>query len=279
MNFVVLSAALSSAMCNLYFTARMLFSLARGGFAPSFLGKLSKNGMPVAAVLASGFGLLAALVLSQIFERTAFVFLIGVAFFGGPFIWLMTLLTHIAFRRSAQRKGTAHRSHRAARNLEFPARHSCAAWPSSLPPGGFPAFTLLCGRAVWLALPHRCVILSGPTFIPAATDRELHLMDELLKWRSEFPILSRSTYLISNSLGAMPEAFTIRCAVMPTPGPNAACAPGKNPGGILPSDVGGPARPADRRAPRRNFAASKCHHHPSRHLPHALIFAARATKS
>jgi kynureninase len=29
-------------------------------------------------------------------------------------------------------------------------------------------------------------------------------MDELLKWRSEFPILGRTTYLISNSLGAMP---------------------------------------------------------------------------
>jgi kynureninase len=31
-------------------------------------------------------------------------------------------------------------------------------------------------------------------------------MDELLKWRSEFPILDRTTYLISNSLGAMPRA-------------------------------------------------------------------------
>ncbi len=30
-------------------------------------------------------------------------------------------------------------------------------------------------------------------------------MDELLKWRSEFPILERTTYLISNSLGAMPR--------------------------------------------------------------------------
>jgi len=30
-------------------------------------------------------------------------------------------------------------------------------------------------------------------------------MDDLLKWRSEFPILDRSTYLISNSLGAMPR--------------------------------------------------------------------------
>jgi kynureninase len=31
-------------------------------------------------------------------------------------------------------------------------------------------------------------------------------MDELLKWRSEFPILENSTYMISNSLGAMPRA-------------------------------------------------------------------------
>jgi len=30
-------------------------------------------------------------------------------------------------------------------------------------------------------------------------------MDELLKWRDEFPILGRTTYMISNSLGAMPR--------------------------------------------------------------------------
>jgi kynureninase len=30
-------------------------------------------------------------------------------------------------------------------------------------------------------------------------------MDELLEWRKEFPILDRSTYMISNSLGAMPR--------------------------------------------------------------------------
>ena len=31
-------------------------------------------------------------------------------------------------------------------------------------------------------------------------------MDDLLHWRQEFPILERATYLISNSLGAMPRA-------------------------------------------------------------------------
>ena len=35
-------------------------------------------------------------------------------------------------------------------------------------------------------------------------------MDELLKWREEFPILERTTYMISNSLGAMPRAVYAR---------------------------------------------------------------------
>jgi kynureninase len=32
------------------------------------------------------------------------------------------------------------------------------------------------------------------------------LPDPLLRFRSEFPILEKTTYLISNSLGAMPRA-------------------------------------------------------------------------
>src|SRR5579863_1848565 len=35
-------------------------------------------------------------------------------------------------------------------------------------------------------------------------------MDELLKWRDEFPILESTTYLNSNSLGAMPRAVEDR---------------------------------------------------------------------
>src|SRR5215813_8561420 len=105
MNLVVLSAALSSALCNLYFTSRMLFSLSRGGYAPAVLGKLSKRGMPVAAVLMSSVGMIVALVLSGLFKDTAFLFLIGVAFFGGPFIWLTTLATHLAFRRRMKLEG------------------------------------------------------------------------------------------------------------------------------------------------------------------------------
>src|SRR6201984_2579047 len=41
--------------------------------------------------------------------------------------------------------------------------------------------------------------------IPARPALENNLVDPLLKWRAEFPILGRTTYLISNSLGAMPR--------------------------------------------------------------------------
>lgn len=98
MNFVVLTAALSSVNCDLYLTARMLFSLARGGYAPESLGRLSKRGVPVAALLASSVGMLAALFLEHWFQATAYVYMLGAAFFGGLFVWLMIFVTHLAFR-------------------------------------------------------------------------------------------------------------------------------------------------------------------------------------
>jgi kynureninase len=39
------------------------------------------------------------------------------------------------------------------------------------------------------------------------------MSDPLLAWRSEFPILERTTYLVSNSLGAMPRAVPERLAM------------------------------------------------------------------
>ncbi|PYT78932.1 MAG: kynureninase [Acidobacteria bacterium] len=41
--------------------------------------------------------------------------------------------------------------------------------------------------------------------IPAYLAPESNVVDPLLKWRGEFPILDRTTYMISNSLGAMPR--------------------------------------------------------------------------
>jgi len=109
MNFVVLTAALSSVNCNLYLTARMLFSLARGGYAPAALGKLSRQGTPVTALLVSSGGMLAALALQLRFGETssAYLYMLGAAFFGGLFVWMMIFVTHLAFRRRAASAGIA----------------------------------------------------------------------------------------------------------------------------------------------------------------------------
>jgi L-asparagine transporter-like permease len=101
MNIVVLTAALSSVNCNLYLTSRMIFSLSRGGYAPRAFGKLTRKGVPLAALLVSSAGMGLALLLNLYYSATAFVYMIGAAFFGGLFVWIMIMVTHLRFRRHA----------------------------------------------------------------------------------------------------------------------------------------------------------------------------------
>jgi L-asparagine transporter-like permease len=99
MNFVVITAALSSMNTNVYLCARMLFSLSRGGYAPKGLGALSRAGAPVSAVLVSGAGVLAAAAISK-FTPMAYSYLFGIALFGAMIVWIIILLSHIGFRRA-----------------------------------------------------------------------------------------------------------------------------------------------------------------------------------
>src|SRR5262249_38580876 len=64
MNFVVISAALSSVNTNLYLCSRMIFSLSRAGYVPEKLGGVDRRGVPLAALLASAAGMVAAIVLA-----------------------------------------------------------------------------------------------------------------------------------------------------------------------------------------------------------------------
>ena len=99
MNFVVLTAALSGANASLYADSRMLFSLARGGYAPTRFGRLTRTGAPLLALLASCFGILLALIFERWAPQSAYVSLLGAALFGVMLVWLVTLAAHIAFRR------------------------------------------------------------------------------------------------------------------------------------------------------------------------------------
>lgn len=104
-NFVVLTAALSSMNCNIYLSTRMLFSLARGGYAPAALGRVSAKGTPGAALGVSGFGLLVAAGVAMVYPGSAYVYMFGIALFGGLFAWLLIFLTHLSFRRKRRARG------------------------------------------------------------------------------------------------------------------------------------------------------------------------------
>jgi L-asparagine transporter-like permease len=100
MNFVVLTAALSSVNTNLYLSTRMLFSLGRGGYAPAWMGRVSANGVPHRALLASTAGIIAAILLAIFAPKNAFLLLYGTAVAGMLFVWLVILNTHLRFRRT-----------------------------------------------------------------------------------------------------------------------------------------------------------------------------------
>jgi amino acid transporter, AAT family len=97
MNFVVLSAALSSMNTNVYLCSRMLFSLARGGYAPRILGRLSRKGTPLAAILLSGGCILLAAGLSRL-TPLAYNYLFGIALFDAIIVWIIILASHLSFR-------------------------------------------------------------------------------------------------------------------------------------------------------------------------------------
>ncbi len=101
MNFVVLTAALSGANAALYVSSRMLFSMARTGWAPARLGQLNAHGSPKLAVLVSSYGILVALALEKWAPRNAFEFILRAAFFGMILSWVVSLAAHVSFRRRA----------------------------------------------------------------------------------------------------------------------------------------------------------------------------------
>lgn len=98
-NFVILIAALSAMNSQLYITTRMLFSLARSGFAPRSLGRLTRRGVPLRALLVSSSGIALASVLNILYHAHAFILMLAISMFGPMFTWMMIFITHLSFRR------------------------------------------------------------------------------------------------------------------------------------------------------------------------------------
>ena len=99
MSFVILTAALSGANANLYSASRMLFSLARRGWAPAALGRLNAAGSPKLALVASSYGIAVAVILETWAPKNAFVYILTGALFGLMLSWLVSLAAHVSFRK------------------------------------------------------------------------------------------------------------------------------------------------------------------------------------
>lgn len=99
MNFVVVTAALSGMNCGLYTNSRMIYSLARGGYVPAFLGSVNKNKVPVNGVWASIALVLVGVIMYYLSPDKAFLWMTSIGSFGFQFTWLMILLSQIYLRK------------------------------------------------------------------------------------------------------------------------------------------------------------------------------------
>lgn len=99
-NFVVLTAALSSCNSGLFSTARMLYNLAQQGHAPRVLGRVSRSGVPVYGVSVSVALLLVGVLLNYLAPQHVFVWLTSVSTFGAIWTWCVILIAQLRFRRT-----------------------------------------------------------------------------------------------------------------------------------------------------------------------------------
>ncbi|NGN69142.1 amino acid permease [Streptomyces sp. A7024] len=97
-NFVVLTAALSSCNSGMYSTGRMLRDLAANSEAPKVFGKLSGRKVPAAGIAVSVVVMSIGVVLNYLVPEKAFGYVMSVATAAGIWTWAMILISHIRYR-------------------------------------------------------------------------------------------------------------------------------------------------------------------------------------
>lgn len=97
-NFVVLTAALSSCNSGIFSTARMLYNLGQQGQAPRTFAITSASGVPRKAVLVSVVVLLFGVLLNYLVPEKVFIWVTSISTFGAIWTWAVILLSHRKFR-------------------------------------------------------------------------------------------------------------------------------------------------------------------------------------
>jgi amino acid transporter, AAT family len=106
-NFVVVTAALSSCNGGIYSSGRILHTLAQSRQAPAWFGHIAPNGIPIRAMLMTIVFLFFGAGLNYFTPKEAFEYLTAAVTFIGILIWLSILYTHVRFRRTLRERGEA----------------------------------------------------------------------------------------------------------------------------------------------------------------------------
>ncbi|MBD0709881.1 MULTISPECIES: amino acid permease [unclassified Streptomyces] len=102
-NFVVLTAALSSCNSGMYSTGRMLRDLALNGQGPKAFTRLTRSGTPLIGTTFSAALMLVGVWLNYVAPGKAFEYVVSFATISGMWAWIMILVCQIRYRAKADR--------------------------------------------------------------------------------------------------------------------------------------------------------------------------------
>jgi AAT family amino acid transporter len=105
-NFVLVTAIISTMLASIFGLGRMLRSIADNGDAPAFLK--DQGDVPLRGILFSGLVMLIGVSMSYILPDRIYIFLVSSGGFSLLFVYLIIMLTHLRFR---QRSGCPPQGH------------------------------------------------------------------------------------------------------------------------------------------------------------------------
>jgi L-asparagine transporter-like permease len=112
-NFVVLTAALSSCNSGMYSTGRMLRDLALNGQGPRAFTRLTPGGTPLMGTTVSAVLMLVGVWINYQWPGKAFTYVVSFATISGMWAWIVILVSQIRYRAAADRDELPRSSFRA----------------------------------------------------------------------------------------------------------------------------------------------------------------------
>ncbi|KAJ3114106.1 hypothetical protein HK100_001765 [Physocladia obscura] len=105
MNVIILISIFSAANGSVYSSSRTLQALAANKMAPEILVRTTKRGVPISSMIITAFVGGIALIGAYVGNGKVFNFLVNILSISALFCWILTILTHLGFRKAWIRQG------------------------------------------------------------------------------------------------------------------------------------------------------------------------------